>query len=285
MTASAFSTASTIDRPPPPDRAPARNWPGAVEPAPRPSLAAIVASLHGRTGKTLLARVLADYFVLAGNRPLLFDTDVTEQTLHGWFPYDTVVADIAEVRDQMTLFDTLAARAPEARVVDVTHYAFRKFFKVMQDSHFAPEARARQVEPVIFYIADRNPDAYEEGRVLRERFDDCAMVLVENAFVGRVKELTRRSAGYRAFEAHDLPMVLPPLDLAIADAIDDPAVSLSDIMSRPLSRSADAHPAGLTFEQQTQVRGWLVQVFREIHRVTRAVENRAAALSSDEPPA
>ena len=207
--------------------------------APRPSLAAIVASLHGRTGKTLLARVLADYFVLAGTRPLLFDTDVTEQTLHAWFPYDTVVVDLTEVRDQMTLFDTLAARSPEARVVDVSHYVFRKFFKVMQDLHFVAEARARRVEPIIFYIADRNPDAYEEGRVLRERFDDCAFVLVENAFVGRIKDVTRRSAGYRAFETHDLCIALPPLDLAIADAIDDPNVSLSDIMSRPLSRSAD----------------------------------------------
>ena len=68
-----------------------REWPGGrrAVAAARPSLAAIVASLHGRTGKTLLARVLADYFVLAGNRPLVFDTDATEQTLHGWFPYDT----------------------------------------------------------------------------------------------------------------------------------------------------------------------------------------------------
>jgi len=252
---------------------------------PEASFAAIVASLHARTGKTLLARVLAEYFILSGRRPMLFDTDTTEYRLSASFPNETLAVDPSHVPDQMTLFDTLALTTPEARVVDVTHQSFRKFFKVMQDSHFAPEARARQVEPVIFYIADRNPDAYEEGRVLRERFDDCAMVLVENAFVGRVKELTRRSAGYQAFEAHDLRMVLPPLDLAIADAIDDPAVSLSDIMSRPLSRSADAHPAGLTFEQQTQVRGWLVQVFREIHRVTRAVENRAAALSSDEPPA
>jgi hypothetical protein len=282
MTVSDYSTASTIDRPLPPDREPSRQWPGAAEPAPRPSLAAIVASLHGRTGKTLLARVLADYFVLAGTRPLLFDTDVSEQTLHARFPYDTVVADIAEVRDQMTLFDTLAARSPEARVVDVTHYVYRKFFKVMQDSHFVPEARERAVEPVIFYIADRNPDAYEEGRVLRERFDDCAFVLVENAFVGRVKDLTRRSAGYRAFDDHDLCIALPPLDLVIADAIDDPAVSLSDLMNQPLSRSADAHPAGLTFEQQTEVRRWLVQLFREIHRVTRAVEARAPAIAPAE---
>ena len=237
MTVSGFSTDSTIEPLPQPDRD-SRHFP-AVAAAPRPSLAAIVASLHGRTGKTLLARMLADYFVLAGTRPLIFDTDVTEQTLHAWFPYDTVVADPTEMRDQMTLFDTLAARAPEARVVDVSHYVFRKFFKVMQELHFAAEARMRRVEPIIFYIADRNPDAYEEGRVLRDRFADCALVLVENAFVGRMKDVTRRSAGYRAFDTHELCIALPPLDLTIADAIDDPNVSLSDIMNRPLSRSAD----------------------------------------------
>ena len=143
MTVSALSTGSTIERqlPPDPEHRPLN---AAAGPATaRPSFAAIVASLHGRTGKTLLARVLADYFVLSGQRPLVFDTDAAEQTLHAAFPYDTVVVDLGEVRDQMTLFDTLATRSPETRVVDVSHHAFRKFFKVMQDSHFAAEARAR----------------------------------------------------------------------------------------------------------------------------------------------
>ncbi|MBV8840980.1 MAG: hypothetical protein JO000_30955, partial [Alphaproteobacteria bacterium] len=162
-----FSTASTIEPLRPPERTePVDN----ANDAARPSFAAIVASLHGRTGKTLFARVLADYFLLSGNRPLVFDTDFTEQTLRAAFPIDTVVLDLSETRDQMRLFDTVAARSPEARVVDVSHYVFRKFFKVMEDCDFVSEARERGVEPVIFYIANRNADAYEEGRQLRERF-------------------------------------------------------------------------------------------------------------------
>src|SRR5262245_38198249 len=94
------------------------------------SFAAIVASLHARTGKTLLARVLADYFILSGRRPLLFDTDVAECRLSASFPHATMVVDPANVPDQMTLFDTLALAAPEARVVDVSHQAYRKFFRV-----------------------------------------------------------------------------------------------------------------------------------------------------------
>jgi hypothetical protein len=274
-----YSTASTIEPRQPPDRA---EWPGTRRAvAPRPSLAAIVTSLHARTGKTLLARVLADYFVLAGNRPLVFDTDATEHVLHGWFPYDTVVADLAETRDQMTLFDTLAARGPEARVVDVSHHVFRKFFRLAQDCHLVAEARSRQVEPAIFYIADRNPDAYEEGRVLRERFAECALVLVENEFIGRVKDITRRSAGYRAFDTHDLCMTLPLLDRAVMDLIEERHVSLSDIMSRPLSRTGDARASGLSFEQREEVRGWLVQVFRALHQLIRAIEQRAPAINAE----
>jgi hypothetical protein len=151
----------------------------------------------------------------------------------------------------------------------------------MEDCRFAAEARMHHVEPIIFYIADRNPDAYEEGRLLRDRFADCAFVLVENAFVGRVKEATRRSAGYRAFETHDLCMTVPALDLAIADRIDDPQVSLSDIISRPLSRAAGEHPSGLTYEQQSEIRHWLLRLFRDIHRLAHAAEDRGAALSPE----
>jgi hypothetical protein len=250
----------------------------------RPSPAAIVTSLHARTGKTLLARVLGDYFALSGRPPLVFDTDVTEQTLRAAFPYDTVVVDLAETRDQMTLFDTLARRAPEARVVDVSHHALRKFFKVMFESQFAAEAHVRNVEPIIFYIADRGADAYEEARHLRERFDDCAFVLVDNAHIGRAKETTQRSAAYQEMQQHDLRMTLPRLDPALADALEESALSLGDIVTKPLSRSEEGHvPGDLPFEERALLRGWVMQAFRDIHRLTRTIETRAPALSPAAP--
>jgi hypothetical protein len=281
MTVSASLTVSPIDRPLPPERKlPEQD----ARPATRPTPAAIVASLHARTGKTLLARVLGDYFALSGRPPLVFDTDVTEQTLRASFPYDTIVVDLAETRDQMTLFDTLARRAPEARVVDVSHHAFRKFFKVMFESQFVAEAHLRNVEPIIFYIADRGQDAYEEARLLRERFADCAFVLVDNAHIGKVKEQTRRSAAYQELQEHDLRMALPRLDPALADALEDPGLSLGDIVTQPLSRSdVESMPGGLPFEQRAELRAWLMQAFRDIHRLTRMIEMRAPALSPAAP--
>jgi hypothetical protein len=273
MTASGSSTGSTIGRPRPPDR---ESHASGAERGSAPGAAVIVASLHGRTGKTLLARVLADYFVLSGTRPLLFDTDVASQALRAAFPYDTVVVDLDATRDQMTLFDTLATRSPEPRVVDVSHHVFRKFFKVMLESDFVAEARARRVAPIVFCLADRTPDAYEEARLLRDRFD-CALVLVENAHVGGPKDLTRRSPGYRALEGHDLRMTLPRLDGAIAEAIED-GVSLSDVISRPLSRDAAEDPGALPFDDREALRVWLIAIFRDIHRVIRAADAIAPPL-------
>lgn len=271
-TASGFSTGSTIERPRPPDP---QSGP------PHRSVAAIVASLHGRAGKTLLARILADYFILSGRRPALFDTDAAERMLHAAFPDDAIVVDLTEVRDQMILFDTLVARSAASRVVDVSHHAARRFFKVMQESRFAAEARARQVEPVIFHIVDRNADSYEAALLLRERFEDCAVVLVENAFLGKVKDRTRRSTGYQALEDHALRMTLPCLDPEVLDIVEDMHLSLSDLMREPLSRGAGGGP--LSFDERAELRGWLGRIFRDIHRVTRAVETRALSLAPDGP--
>jgi hypothetical protein len=282
MTVSGFSTDSTIVRPPPPE---SRPHSGAASSSSRCGPAAIVASLHGRTGKSLLARVLAEYFLLTGTRPLLFDTDTAECTLYSWFRDDTVVIDVALVRDQMTLFDTMAQSAPQARVVDVSHHVFRRFFRVMQDSRFGQEARMCGVEPLIFYILDRDPDAYATALALHARFEDCGLILVDNAFVGRAKEKTRQSAAYRTLAGHDRTLALPLLSRDIVDVIEDGEVSLGAIMTRPLSRDDGGKLVdGLDFEQRVELRGWLLKVFREISRVIRPQQTQAPALAPAEAP-
>lgn len=246
---------------------------------PRNSLATIVASLHARSGKTLLARVLAGHFILSGSKPVVFDTDAVERKLCACFPFDAIVVDLNRVTDQMALFDTMAKPFPEARVVDLTHQSFRKFFSLMRDTDFVAEARANHVEPVIFYIPDRNPDSFEEARQLRDRFTDCAFVIVENGFLGSPAESVRRSSGYRALEAHPLRMAMPELGRAFAAVLEDPGMSFSDLMRQPLSRGDDPRERGdLSFDARAAVRTWLMRLFREIHYIMAALERRADAL-------
>jgi hypothetical protein len=239
------------------------------------SFAAIVASLHARTGKTLLARVLAEYFILSGVRPLLFDTDTAECRLCASFPHDTLVVDPSQVPDQMTLFDTMALTTPEARVVDVTHQSFRKVFKVMQDVDFIAEARALQVEPAIFYIADRNADSYAEALQLRARFAGVPFVAVDNPYLGQPSDVIRKSEAYQSFMAHELRLTIPPLEPVVAHALADQQFSLSDFMRQPVALGeATLQPDTNPLDARAALRPWLMRMFKDIHRISRVVMSR-----------
>jgi hypothetical protein len=184
----------------------------------------------------------------------------------------------------MTLFDTLALTTPEARVVDVMHQSFRKFFKVMQDIDFIAEARERKVEPAIFYIADRNPDSYAEALNLRDRFRDCPFVAVDNPFLGAPAEHIRNSGTYRDFLAHDLRLTIPVLDPASALALADPQFSLSDFMRQPVALGeATLQPEAAPLEGRAALRPWLMKLFRDIHRISRTVTTRQETAPAAEP--
>ncbi len=240
------------------------------------SFAIVVASLHGRTGKTLLARVIAEYFLLSGEQPFIFDTDAVDHRLLTLFPHDATVIDLAQVPQQMMLFDTMAEASRESRVVDLTHRSFGQFFDLMRQTDFIVEARSRRVEPVIVYIPDRRHDSFEAGVALGRRFPDCAFVVVENAYHGPPRESTRQSEAYRALKAHDLRFVMPRLSPDITEALEEPALSLGDFMRRPLSHADAARLPEELRRARTELRGWLLGLMQEIHRVTRAVASYAA---------
>ncbi len=238
---------------------------------PGTTFAAIVASYRGRTGKTWLARLLAEHFILAVHKPLIFDTDALESPLAAAFPQAAIV-DLERVPDQIAFFDALVAPGPEPRIVDVTHRSFEKFFKLLGDTDFVAEARARKIEPVIFYIPGREHDGFEQGRRIRERFD-CPFVVVDNSHLGEPKPFTRRSPGYQAISAHPLRLALARLDPNVARLLDDPNLSIADYMRQPAADTPFAKGAGL--------RDWLIKGFREIWRVTKALDEGRAA----HPPA
>ncbi len=241
----------------------------------RISFATIVASSHGRNGKTLLARLLAENFILAGETPAIFDTDAAERTLSRCFPKRAIGIDLDRVADQVALFEALAASSPDSRVVDLTHRAFKKFFDLMLDSDYFVEARARGIEPVIFYLPALEPDSFEHGRQLRARLGDCAFVVVDNPYLGEIGSSAQRGAGYRALHDHALAMQIPPLDPYLAKIVDDPGLSLSAFMRQP--------PADLSFEARDAIRTWLLRIFREISRVLRVVEKPGSGFSGQAP--
>ena len=230
------------------------------------NFAIIVASARARSGKTLLARLLAENFILGGQQPAIFDTDATAAPLVARFPDDALAIDVDRVTDQMALFDGLSAPAENSRIVDLTHGSFKKFFDLMLESDYLREARANGVEPVVFYIAGADQDDFEQANDLRLRIGNCAFVFVENAMQGEIKQSVRNSEAFRTLA--DLPtrMLIPALDPYFMELIEEPDISLSEFIREPTMKMAP--------EMRGAIRSWLINVLAEIYRVLGMIERR-----------
>jgi hypothetical protein len=115
----------------------------------------IVASPRPRAGKTLLARLLMEYF-LDNGRPLVgFDLNPRGPVLAGRFPKLVWPVDIGDIRGQMELFDQLVADTASTKVIDVGYGPFEQFFTVIGDIGFAEEARRRGMDAIVFFLTDQ----------------------------------------------------------------------------------------------------------------------------------
>ena len=229
------------------------------------NFAIIVASARARSGKTLLARLLAEHFVLSGMQPAIFDTDAAAP-LVARFSNDASALDIDRVTDQMALFDGLSAPAANSRIVDLSHRAFKKFFNLMLESDYLGEARANGLEPVVFYIGGTDLEAFEQAEELRYRIGDCPFVFIENAFLGEVKQSIQGGEEFRALARLPTRMLIPALDPFFMEVIEEPDVSLSEFMREPTLKMSP--------ETRAEIRSWLMKGLGEIYRVLNMIERR-----------
>lgn len=248
----------------------------------------IVASPRPRTGKTMLARLLADFLTLNGEIRLLFDTDAVERRLAAYFPGGTAVVDIDRVPDQMRFFDSLGASPPASQVIDLTHRCFTKFFKLMQEIDYVAEARQAGIYPVVLFIPDTDADSYDRGIAIHDCFRDAGFVLVRNLGLGEPNRDKHPSGSFDVLLAHKPHIILPRLDQFTLSAFEDPRLSLSEFMRRAAAGDAlgpvppsQLSIAYLSLEARKGITYFLKTAFDEIRRAVRDVDLHAEIVDHD----
>src|SRR6185295_15487820 len=108
----------------------------------------IITSSRPRTGKTLIARALIEYFVAQGRAVAGFDVNPDEFKLIDYLPAYTAAASLNDVRGEMALFDQLVMADATAKVVDLGHTMFDRFFSIMRQVDVTAEAGRRGVVPI-----------------------------------------------------------------------------------------------------------------------------------------
>jgi len=143
----------------------------------------IVASRRQRVGKTLLARLLIDFFCTSGRPVEGYDLDPREPALAERFPHLARPIDIGDTRGQMQLFDRLLAHYSTTKVVDLACGEFDQFFAVMQEIGFVTEARRQLIEPIVLFVADPATATVRTYAKLRHLLNTITFVPVHNEAV------------------------------------------------------------------------------------------------------
>jgi hypothetical protein len=215
----------------------------------------IVASPRPRVGKTLIARLLADFHRHEGRDVAAFDLNNGESTLASYLPGQASVASIADVKGQMALFDRLIADDGISKVVDLGVVSFPTFFGVAAKIGFAEEARRRAVAPAVLYVMTPDSTAIEAYRLLQSRFPGVMLLPVHNEILGPAY----RPEKYRTFGGDTQMVEVPTLAPPLHKYIEAPPLSLADVYF--------GNRRGVPPSAQAELQRWLRRVFLEFREV------------------
>ncbi len=140
----------------------------------------IIASQHPRVGKTLIARLLIEFFRSRGRAIVGYDLDPCEPALAGYFPNLAWTVDIADTPGQMALFDRMIADHWRTTVIDLGYGLSERFFAVMAEIGFEHEARRHSLQPIVLFITDSAPTTARSYAELQRRLPQTIFVPVHN---------------------------------------------------------------------------------------------------------
>lgn len=207
----------------------------------------IVASQHPRVGKTLIARLLIEFFRVGGRVGLAgYDLDPREPALAPHFPDLVSTVDIANTRGQMALFDRLIGDSWRTTVIDLGYGLFEQFFNVMAEIGFEQEARRRGIQPVVLFVTDSAPATAKSYAELRRRLPQTVFVPVHNEavavmFVPQDFPPTRPECGI---------VRIPRLSAIVRGVVDRPGFSFGAYLAH--------QPGG-----PTEVHSWTADIFAQ----------------------
>lgn len=216
----------------------------------------IVCSPEARVGRTLVARLLLDFFLMEDRPAAGFDFVAEPPALVDFLPDHTTQAHVADIRGQMALFDRLIVPDRIAKVVDLAPASFQQFFSVMAQIGFVEDARRRGIEPVALYIAA--PDAVSQRAYaeLQRALPDLVLVPVYNEAIGQGHR-TRKS--YPLSRAASIPIQIPTLAQHFYRYMEKTPFSFAEFRGTP--------PHDIPLDAYLELLRWMRRVFVEFREL------------------
>jgi hypothetical protein len=216
----------------------------------------IVASPRPGTGKTFLARLVADFLRIDGGPIEAFELSPGDVSLADQLPGLTAQSDLESTQAQMRLFDRLILMDGVAKVVDVGHASFPRFFSLMDEIGFADEAQRRGLEVIVLYAVDAHPNSEKAYSILQRRIPAMILVPVFNDGILKGRKLRDQ---YPVTRPSAVPVQIPQLPPALKAHAQRSGHSFADFHSQ----LPTPVPIGPAFE----LRSWTKRAFLEFREL------------------
>jgi hypothetical protein len=143
----------------------------------------IICSPRPGVGKTLLARLTAEFLLLSRGAATAFDISLRDPSLVDYLPRLTETAGIDDTFGKMALMDRLIVNDGLPKVVDLGFHAFDEFFRMCEEIGFVKEGERRGIEPIVVFLGDHHRASVQAWHGLRTAFPTTALVAVDNEHV------------------------------------------------------------------------------------------------------
>jgi hypothetical protein len=216
----------------------------------------VVCSPRRCVGKTLASRLLTEFYVVDYRPVAAFDLADEGPQLVDYLPNTTTIVDIGDIRGQMAFFDRLITDNTGAKIIDLSHRAFKNFFTIVQETNFFEEARQHSIEPLILFIIDPDPDSAKAYAMLRHQFSEASLLPVRNQIDAR--PIPHRDALPNPNTA-PVSLDIPLLGLSLRALVEQHSFSFSGFWRAP--------PSDLPTSVNDELSSWVELVFSQFRNL------------------
>jgi hypothetical protein len=206
----------------------------------------VVTSDEARNGKSLFARLLTEYLILARKNPVLFDAGWPKQDLKDRWPERTFPIDFQKVQGQMALFDRVLSMPVRTGVVDLSWRDLPQFMSLAEDISFKEEAGKRGYRLVLFYVIGM----LQQSRLAGERIATTKLFRE----VHYLRPAMIRRSGMEITSQPEI--IIPQLSLAVMQRIERATFSIGEFLK--------GRKQGLNYLEAKELDGFLDTVMAAI---------------------
>jgi hypothetical protein len=216
----------------------------------------VICSPQRGVGKTLLARLLTEFYLIDARPVTAFDLADEGPQLADFLPRSTTIADISDAPGQMALFDEIVADRRTTKIIDLSHRTFKDFFTIAEKIGFFEEARRHAIEPLILFMIDPGPKSAKAYSILRRWCPAAALLPVRNQLVARgIPYATAFPNG----STMNISLEIPVLGTSLRPLVEQQTFSFADFWRTT--------PVSLPVRLDDELRAWIKRIFLQFREI------------------